>query len=117
MSEYERETVAVAEVAAIDQSLPSPNGPGWQGFFSQEEGQGFKGRWRAIQSGFVDEPRDSVQRADALIAQAIKRLAVIFECERAAVEKQWTDGGDASTEDLRQALLRYRSFFERVLSV
>jgi hypothetical protein len=74
-------------------------------------------QWTDIQAGFVDEPRRAVERADGLVADAIKRLAETFANERAQLEGQWDRGGDVSTEDLRQALQRYRSFFSRLLSV
>ena len=74
-------------------------------------------QWTEIQAGFVDEPRRAVERADGLVADAIKRLAETFANERAQLEGQWDRGGDVSTEDLRQALQRYRSFFSRLLTV
>lgn len=77
----------------------------------------FHGKWNDIQAGFVDEPRRAVEQADGLVADAIKRLAESFAKERAQLEGQWDRGGDVSTEDLRQALQRYRSFFSRLLSV
>ena len=76
-----------------------------------------RNQWTDIQAGFVDEPRRAVERADGLVADAIKRLAETFSNERAQLESQWGRGGDVSTEDLRQALQRYRSFFSRLLSV
>ena len=77
----------------------------------------FQRRWSDIQAAFVDEPRRAVEEADGLVAEAIKRLAESFANERAQLEAQWDRGGDVSTEDLRQALQRYRSFFSRLLSV
>ena len=74
-------------------------------------------RWTDIQAGFVDEPRHAVEQADSLVAEAIKRLTETFANERNQLEGQWDRGGDVSTEDLRQALQRYRSFFSRLLSV
>lgn len=76
-----------------------------------------RAQWTDIQAGFVDEPRRAVERADGLVADAIKRLAETFAKERGQLEGQWDRGGDVSTEDLRQALQRYRSFFSRLLSV
>ena len=76
-----------------------------------------RSRWTDIQAGFVDEPRRAVEQADSLVAEAIKRLAETFANERNQLEGQWDRGGDVSTEDLRQALQRYRSFFSRLLSV
>ena len=76
----------------------------------------FQSRWRQVQSGFVDEPRRSVEEADALVAELMQRLADSFSQERARLESQWDRGDEVSTEDLRIALQRYRSFFGRLLS-
>jgi hypothetical protein len=84
---------------------------------SPEEAKDFRARWDAIQVGFVDEPRRAVEQADSLVAGAMKRLAEMFAEERAKLEGQWDRGGNVSTEDLRLALRRYRSFFGRLLSV
>lgn len=85
--------------------------------FAANETDVFRRDWTDIQAGFVDEPRQAVERADALVASAIKRLAEIFAQERSTLEQQWGQGDDVSTEDLRVALRRYRSFFDRLLSV
>lgn len=85
--------------------------------FHDEEGRGFHTRWDAIQTGFVDQPRAAVEQADALVDEMLKRLTDGFGAERAKLESQWTRGQDVSTEDLRIALKRYRSFFERLLSI
>jgi hypothetical protein len=77
----------------------------------------FNDRWSEIQTGFVDEPRRAVQEADALVSDVIKRIAGSFGSQRAELERQWARGDDVSTEDLRLALQRYRSFFSRLLSV
>lgn len=74
-------------------------------------------RWAQVQISFVDEPRQAVADADSLVASAIKRLAGIFSDERSQLENQWDRGEDVSTEDLRIAMQRYRSFFERLLAV
>jgi hypothetical protein len=85
--------------------------------FSLEEAKDFRARWDTIQVSFVDEPRRVVEQADSLVAVTMKRLAEIFAAERARLEGQWDRGGDVSTEDLRLALRRYRSFFGHLLSV
>jgi hypothetical protein len=74
-------------------------------------------RWEAIQTGFVDEPRHAVEEADSLVAQTMKRVAEVFSHERTGLERQWSEGHDVSTEDLRVALKKYRSFFDRLLAV
>ena len=85
--------------------------------FSPEEAKDFRARWDAIRVSFVDDPRRVVGQADRLVAVAMKRLAEMFAAERAKLESQWGRGDNVSTEDLRLALRRYRSFFGRLLSV
>ena len=85
--------------------------------FAVDEAAGFRTRWEAIQTGFVDEPRRAVEEADALVAQVIKRLSEVFADERNNLEHQWDRGDQSSTEDLRLALRKYRSFFDRLLSL
>jgi hypothetical protein len=85
--------------------------------FVNEDAAGYRTRWSAIQTGFVDEPRKAVEEADALVAEVMKRLAEIFADERRQLESQWERAEQISTEDLRLAMRRYRSFFERLLSI
>jgi len=85
--------------------------------FPEKEAGDFRTRWTDIQTGFVDEPRRSVEQADALVAEVIKRLANSFAEERSRLEGQWGRGDNVSTEDLRVALRRYRSFFDRLVKV
>jgi hypothetical protein len=80
------------------------------------ESDEFQRRWEEIQVRFVDEPRGAVEDADALVATVMQRLAEGFAQERERLEAQWGRGEDISTEDLRVALQRYRSFFQRLLS-
>jgi hypothetical protein len=85
--------------------------------FPQDAINDLRARWDSIQTGFVDEPRASVQKADELVASAMKHLAESFAGERNKLEKQWDRGGEVNTEDLRVALRKYRSFFQRLLTV
>ena len=85
--------------------------------FRGEELQGFRSRWDQVQASFVDEPRLAVEQADGLVASVVKRLAEEFSTARGDLEKQWDTGGDVSTEELRQVLRRYRSFFNRLLPI
>lgn len=85
--------------------------------FSPDEANSLRGQWDSVQVGFVDEPRQAVEKADALVAGAMKRLAEMFAAERERLEKQWDRGDSVSTEELRVALRRYRAFFGRLLSV
>jgi hypothetical protein len=104
---------SAARVNGVEETSENDTSP----LFSPEESNGFHSRWDAIQVSFVDEPRQAVQQADGLVANAMKRLAEIFAEERGRLDQQWDRGGDVSTEDLRVALRRYRSFFGRLLSV
>jgi hypothetical protein len=72
-------------------------------------------RWADIQASFVDQPRRAVEQADALVADAIRRLAEAFAGARSSLEREWDRGEDVSTEDLRLAFRRYRTFFDRLL--
>jgi hypothetical protein len=78
---------------------------------------GLRSRWDQIQTGFVDEPRAAVQQADELVASAIKKLAESFADARNNLERQWDRGEEINTEDLRVALKKYRSFFQKLMSV
>jgi hypothetical protein len=85
--------------------------------FAADETEHLRSDWSAIQTAFVDEPRKCVEKADQLVARVVQRLAESFSQERSRLEGQWSKGEDVSTEDLRVALQRYRSFFDRLLSV
>ncbi|HTI38164.1 MAG TPA: hypothetical protein VL484_11415 [Vicinamibacterales bacterium] len=85
--------------------------------FADEELTGYRTRWSGIQTGFVDEPRKAVEEADTLVAELMKRLAESFAEERRKLEAEWERSEKVSTEDLRIAMRRYRSFFERLLSI
>lgn len=82
----------------------------------EQQSESFVARWQEIQVSFVDEPRESVAKADTLVADLMQRLAANFSTERDHLEAQWDRGDDVSTEELRVALTRYRSFFDRLLS-
>jgi hypothetical protein len=82
-----------------------------------EDTEAFRGRWMAIQTGFVDEPRRAVKEADALVAETMKRLSDMFTSERSKLETQWSREEPVSTENLRLVLQRYRSFFDRLLGM
>jgi hypothetical protein len=89
---------------------------GHASLFGDGDAADLRKRWSDIQGGFVDEPRKAVQQADSLVADVMKRLAENFATERSGLEKQWDRGDDVTTEDLRVALQRYRSFFDRLLA-
>lgn len=85
--------------------------------FGKEQQRRFRSRWDDVQSSFIDEPREAVAEADALVREATDALHSIFERDRRQLEGAWDRGDEVSTEDLRVTLQRYRSFFERVLTI
>ena len=103
-----QEPEAPNSVAVVSEPMP---------LFSESEMGDFRSQWGKIQIGFVDEPRRTVEDADKLVAVVMQRLAEGFANERSGLEKQWGRGDNVSTEDLRVALQRYRSFFDRLLNL
>jgi hypothetical protein len=85
--------------------------------FSAEVASDYRARWAAVQSSFVDDPKRAVREGDELVAQMMKNLAQSFAAERGRYETQLGPAGDTTTETLRVSLRRYRSFFERLLSL
>jgi hypothetical protein len=92
-------------------------------------------RWRIVQSSFVDDPRGSVIDADETVASLMGELGYpmadfeqraadlsvdhphVVENYRAAHDIAVRHRqGRASTEDLRQAMIYYRSLFEDLLN-
>jgi hypothetical protein len=85
--------------------------------FGDQTERELRTHWQEIQTGFVDEPRQAVEQADQLVAKLMQQLAQSFSDQRNNLERQWDQAEKISTEDLRIALRRYRSFFERLLSI
>ncbi len=85
--------------------------------FENDEAEKFRSHWLDIQSRFVDDPSNSVKDADELVASVIQSITKTFADKRIGLEKQWNNGDRVSTEDLRLALKRYRSFFNRLLTL
>ena len=85
--------------------------------FADDELAGLRARWDNVQAGFVDDPKECVHKADGLVSDVVDQLTIGFAETRSRLEEQWARGEEASTEDLRLALRRYRDFFERLLAV
>ena len=129
-SQYQNRNIATDTTVIDNEVLDNPRVEGTRALVSEpvlandKPGQLFpdselnelRARWDKTQIGFVDEPRAAVEQADSLVATVVKRIAEQFAIERAELEHQWDRGDDVSTEDLRQALRRYRSFFDRLLA-
>ena len=109
---------------------PDAGGAGWRALdeasgeaaqlaplFLPDAAKDFRARWDSVQIGFVDDPKEAVRKADELVAQVMKSLEQSFSIERTKLEGQVDQTAQASTENLRVALRRYRSFFQRLLSL
>lgn len=118
-----RETpmVGTTEVGPQDKAPvhEAPNGanPGsLPALLSREESEQLRTRWNEIQGNFVDEPHSAVEKADALVTEVIGQITRMFDSEHSMLVSQWDQGNNVSTEDLRKALQRYRSFFNRLVA-
>jgi hypothetical protein len=114
-AEADRDTTERSGTAGFGQSETTATDDSPE-LLPREQNAEFQTRWEKIQTGFVDEPRQTVEQADELVADVMKRLAEGFAAERERLEGQWGRGEDVSTEDLRVTLQRYRGFFQRLLS-
>ncbi len=111
-------TAAAATAAAA--TAPSQQAVGEAAetaLFDRDATQGYEDRWVVIQTQFVDEPRAAVEQAEALVGEVVQALTESFKRERQDLEAHWSGDQDVSTEELRQAIRRYRSFFNRLLSL
>jgi hypothetical protein len=118
-----REEESREETAAGDEAEPTTQERGGTAgadaltpLFDGGRAEELRGSWQGLQSRFVDEPRETVQEADALVAEMLQEIARGFAEARSGLESQWSSGDDVSTEELRVTLQRYRSFFERLLA-
>ncbi|MFF3431286.1 hypothetical protein [Streptomyces sp. NPDC002602] len=80
------------------------------------DADGLRKQWSEIQGRFVDDPQEAVRSADTLVAEVMQELARTFSAHKQDLEGQWDRGEQVATEDLRLALQRYRSFFNRLLN-
>jgi hypothetical protein len=107
---------AQAETQTSRASRSEEDGGGEEPLFAGQDAARFRQRWEALQAGFVDEPRKMVEQADELVGDLMQQLSAGFNDKRSKLEAQWEQGDQVSTEELRVALTRYRSFFNRLLS-
>jgi len=101
---------AITHEAPVGMHVRSP-----ASLLNREESEHFRTRWNEIQGKFVDDPRSAVEQADALVSEVIELITQMFANEHRSLEDQWNQGNDVSTEDLRIALQRYRSFFNSLV--
>lgn len=93
-------------------------------------------RWRSVQAQFVDDPPAAVEAGDELVTQLVAERGYptqdhdeqlsLLSVEHARTLGNYRDAhdiylkserGDATTEDLRQALVHYRALFADILGV
>ena len=111
---HAREVPPSADVQPSSENDAQPSGD--ELLFAADP-SGLRSRWDDIQAAFVDDPSECVQKADALVEEVVEKLTAGFSEARSRLEAQWARGENASTEDLRVALQRYREFFQRLLAV
>ena len=99
-----------------DESKPQSGKPSENTLLAKDQNEQLTRRWTEIQASFVDRPQESVEDADALVADLMQRVTDGLKTERERLESQWAAGDDVSTEDLRVALRHYRAFFDRLLT-
>ena len=102
---------------------------------STEQRDAYGGEWNDVQARFVDMPADAVRDADSLLSRVMRERGypvadfeqraadvsvdhpgVVDNYRRAQAISQRSAAGQASTEDLRQAMVHYRSLFIDLLS-
>lgn len=83
--------------------------------FDPHEAEELQGRWREVQTAFVDDPKSAVQGADQLVAQVIQSLTASFAAHKNELDEQ-LHASTPETEDLRLALRRYRTLFNQLLN-
>ncbi|MCX4537694.1 hypothetical protein [Streptomyces sp. NBC_01669] len=113
---------ATADAASQEPAAGAPHGSAPEDtqanepLLGPEEAEAFQSKWTAVQTAFVDDPQEAVRAADALVAEVMQTLAGSFASRKEGLESQWGRGEEVLTEDLRIALQRYRSFFNRLLT-
>jgi hypothetical protein len=111
------ETRAEPSTAETESSTAESEPAADESLFAEGNLSGLRSRWDEVQAAFVDDPKQCVEKADALVADVVEQLTTGFAEARSRLEAQWARGEDASTEVLRVTLKRYRDFFQRLLSV
>ena len=101
----------------IEGEPPRPESLAGETLFAGDDVADLRARWAGVQAAFVDDPKDCVQKADHLVSDVVEQLTTGFAQARSRLEEQWSRGQEASTEDLRVALMHYREFFDRLLAV
>ncbi|CAN5353392.1 hypothetical protein BH09ACT8_BH09ACT8_31380 [soil metagenome] len=113
----DREPAPSIDDARMPAAHSTESQPSDDALFADHDLSDLRSRWNEVQATFVDDPRDCVQKADGLVSDTVEQLTSSFSNARSRLEEQWSRGEEASTEELRLALKRYRDFFDRLLAV
>lgn len=110
------------EGVSPDETAPGsarPNAPQPARLLEDAEADRLRRRWHQVQSGFVDDPRDAVRKADELAAEAVNVLGKSLTSRKRTLDDGWRDehGERPDTERLRLALRGYREFLDRLLTI
>lgn len=84
--------------------------------FSQDSDD-VRRRWQEVQAGFVDDPRDAVERADSLLDEITTSFRSALEARSSDLQGRWKNTDKNDTEDLRTALRDYRATLEQLLNI
>lgn len=83
----------------------------------KNEAEDYRSDWLEIQTRFIDDPRDAVENADELVSDLMDTITSALASQHDSLERQWGEGSEPSTEELRRSMMRYRSFFNRLLTL
>ncbi|MFC4007395.1 hypothetical protein ACFOY2_09190 [Nonomuraea purpurea] len=112
--EAESGSASVAQAPADE--VPAHAAPADVVLFDQDPAQ-VQARWRELQTSFVDDPTEAVQRADGLVGEVVESLTSSLNSRTNALRERWKDPETADTEQLRLALRDYRGVLERLLAL
>jgi len=80
----------------------------------QDSAQDLRDRWREAQLRFVDDPQKAAGETRDLVDEAVEALTAALASHREQLNS-WQANGD--TEQYRMVVQRYRTFFERLLTL
>lgn len=96
---------------------PAPSSAGApEKLLDPAESERFRERWREVQSAFVDDPGESVRKADDLASEAVDALGRAIAGHRRALSDGTGGREHADTERLRLALRGYRDLLDRIFA-
>lgn len=92
---------------------PSEEG---QSLFQPGFADTFHERWREIQSGFVDDPHETVREADQLADEVVSTLTTALTDRKRGLDERW-QAEKENTEELRLAMRAYRDLLDRLIKL